>query len=95
MTSVSDKLSHLITVFDRNADQYRSGSLTELNARVNFIDPLFELLGWDVHNKQGYSDMFRDVVHEDAIKIGGVTKAPDYCFRVGGSRMFFLKANIS
>jgi hypothetical protein len=25
-------------------------------------------------------------VHEDAIKIGGATKAPDYCFRIGGRR---------
>jgi hypothetical protein len=32
------------------------------------------------------------VIHEDAIKVGGATKAPDYCFRVGGIRKFFLEA---
>jgi hypothetical protein len=24
--------------------------------------------------------------------VGGVTKAPDYCFRIGGVRKFFLEA---
>jgi hypothetical protein len=32
------------------------------------------------------------VVHEDAIKVGGATKAPDYSFRIGGTRKFFLEA---
>ncbi|MBC8180404.1 N-6 DNA methylase, partial [candidate division KSB1 bacterium] len=32
------------------------------------------------------------VVHEDAIKVGQATKAPDYSFRVGGVRKFFLEA---
>src|SRR5258708_13134563 len=26
------------------------------------------------------------------MKVGGATKAPDYCFRVGGTRKFFLEA---
>ena len=34
----------------------------------------------------------KDVIHEDAIKIGGATKAPDYCFRIGGTRKFFFEA---
>lgn len=37
-------------------------------------------------------EQYKDVVHEDAIKIGGATKAPDYCFRIGGTRKFFLEA---
>jgi len=32
------------------------------------------------------------VVHEDAIKVGAATKAPDYSFRLGGRRLFFLEA---
>ena len=31
-------------------------------------------------------------MHEDALKIGGNTKAPDYAFRIGGTRKFFLEA---
>ncbi|GAI74449.1 unnamed protein product, partial [marine sediment metagenome] len=34
----------------------------------------------------------KDVFHEDAVKVGGSTKAPDYSFRIGGTRKFFLEA---
>src|SRR5439155_12032260 len=43
-------------------------------------------------NVSGYAEAYKDVIHEDAIKIGGATKAPDYCFRIGGTRKFFLEA---
>ncbi len=33
------------------------------------------------------------MIHEAAIKVGGRTKAPDYCFRAGGGvRSFFVEA---
>jgi len=31
------------------------------------------------------------VIHEDAIKVGGSAKTPDYCFRIGGLRKFFVE----
>lgn len=43
-------------------------------------------------NTQGLAEAYKDVVHEDAIRIGGAVKAPDYCFRIGGTRKFFLEA---
>ena len=42
-------------------------------------------------NSKGYAETYKDVVHEDAVKIGGGTKAPDYAFRVGGVRKFFVE----
>ncbi len=45
-----------------------------------------------MQNKQGYAEAYKDVVHEDAVKVGGMTKAPDYCFRIGGARKFFVEA---
>ena len=82
----------LVERFDRNRDAYRSGQYNETQARREFIDPFFEALGWDVNNRQGYAEAYKDVIHEDAIKIGGATKAPDYCFRIGGTRKFFVEA---
>lgn len=32
------------------------------------------------------------MVHEEALKVGGGTKAPDYGFRIGGARKFFVEA---
>lgn len=31
-------------------------------------------------------------MHEDKVKVAGVTKAPDYSFRIGGTRKFFVEA---
>ena len=85
-------IHELVERFDRNRDAYRSGQYNETQARREFIDPFFEALGWDVNNRQGYAEAYKDVIHEDAIKIGGATKAPDYCFRIGGTRKFFVEA---
>ena len=82
----------LIARFERNADAYRSEHYNETQVRREFVDPMFKALGWDIDNTQGFAEAYKDVIHEDAIKIGGETKAPDYCFRVGGTRKFFLEA---
>ena len=54
--------------------------------------PFFRELGWDVDNTAGYAEAYRDVIHEDQVKVGGAVKAPDYGFRIGGQRKFFLEA---
>jgi len=82
----------LVERFDRNIDSYRSGQYNETQLRREFIDPFFKALGWDVDNENGYAEAYKDVVHEDAIKVSGSTKAPDYCFRIGGTRKFFIEA---
>lgn len=83
---------HLVERYQRNADAYHSVHYNETQLRREFLDPFFEALGWDIHNRQGHAEAYKDVIHEDAIKIGGETKAPDYCFRIGGTRKFFVEA---
>ena len=82
----------LIDRFERNLDDYKSGVYNETQVRREFIDPFFEALGWDVNNKEGNAEAYKDVIHEDAVKVSGVTKAPDYSFRIGGQRKFFVEA---
>jgi type I restriction-modification system DNA methylase subunit len=82
----------LVERFERNRDSYKSVSYNETQLRREFLDPFFTVLGWDIDNKQGYAEAYKDVIHEDAIKVGEATKAPDYCFRIGGTRKFFLEA---
>jgi len=86
------KIEGLVQRFARNLDVYTRPDYKETQVRVEFIDPFFEAVRWDVRNVQGYAEPYKDVVHEDAIKVSGATKAPDYCFRVGGARKFFLEA---
>jgi predicted type IV restriction endonuclease len=90
--TIPTKISELVERFDRNLEAYKQGKYNETQVRLEFINPLFEELGWDITNKQGYAEAYKEVVHEDAIKVGGATKAPDYSFRIGGVRKFFLEA---
>jgi Alw26I/Eco31I/Esp3I family type II restriction m6 adenine DNA methyltransferase len=87
----STRISELVDRFESHIESYRSGDYKEAQLRNEFIDPLFIELGWDVHNEKGYAEAYKDVIHEDAIKVGGAMKAPDYCFRIGGIRKFFVE----
>jgi type I restriction-modification system DNA methylase subunit len=91
MKEALKQVSSLVERFERNIEAYRSPAYNETQLRREFIDPFFEALGWDVTNKEGNAEQYKDVIHEDAIKIAGATKAPDYCFRFGGVRKFFLE----
>src|SRR5205814_8120965 len=89
---VPAEIRDLTERFERNLDAYRSPQYNETQLRREFLDPFFKALGWDIDNVQGYAEEYKDVIHEDAIKVGEATKAPDYCFRIGGTRKFFLEA---
>jgi predicted type IV restriction endonuclease len=82
-----EEVAELVERFDRNQDAYRSNAYNETRLRREFVDPFFRALGWDVDNESGTAEAYKDVIHEDCIKIGGATKAPDYCFRVGGRNL--------
>ena len=82
----------LVKRFEDNIDSYRSSRYNETQLRREFLDPLFEALGWDVFNKAGYAEAYKDVIHEDSLEVEGATKAPDYAFRIGGQRKFFVEA---
>lgn len=87
-----DAVKRLVDNFGTHLDHYKSSGYNETEVRREYLDPFWKALGWDIDNNQGYADAYKDVIHEDAIKIGGFTKAPDYCFRIGGTRKFFLEA---
>lgn len=85
-------VKQLVDRFQRNIDEYKSDQYKEAHIRQEFLDPFFEALGWDVQNTKGWSEAYKEVIHEDSIKSGGGTRAPDYCFRIGGVRKFFVEA---
>jgi len=87
-----DAVLKLCETFAEHREHFRSGNYNEFQLRKQFLDPLFEALGWDMANSQGLAPQYRDVIHEDAIKIGPHVKAPDYAFTLHGQRKFFLEA---
>jgi predicted type IV restriction endonuclease len=82
----------LIERFELHRDDYLRGDYNETEVRREFLDPVFTALGWDVDNRQGHAEAYKDVVHEDALRFAGGHKAPDYGFRIGGTRKFFVEA---
>jgi hypothetical protein len=86
-------ISELVERFSDQYDSYKKADYNETLTRRDFIDPFFKALGWDVDNSEGYAESYREVIHEDKIKVKGATKAPDYAFRlVGGKKLFFVEA---
>ncbi len=63
-----NKISELVERFGEHIDQYKKGIYNETQTRADYIDPFFEALGWDIYNKQGNSEAYRDVILEDKIK---------------------------
>jgi len=91
-TEARKRIELLAARFTENISQYKRTDYDEANTRVDFIDPFFDALGWDVANKEGYAEQYREVVREAKVIIVGKHKAPDYSFRIGGIRKFFVEA---
>ncbi len=87
-----ESIHNLIETFERNIASYKSGNYNETQVRLEFINPFFEALGWDVRNTSGYAEAYKDVIHEYSQKTTDSVEAPDYCFRIGGTRKFFIEA---
>lgn len=89
---IPKEIADLIERYDRNRDDYLLSQYNETQVRLEFLNPFFNALEWDIENKKGYAEAYKDVIHEETLKIGDTTKAPDYCFRVGGVKKFFVEA---
>ena len=90
--SVPSRIVELVELFERNIESYKSNNFNETQVRREFLDPFFTELGWDVENKRGYAEAYKDVIHEYSQKTADSVEAPDYCFRIGGTRKFFIEA---
>jgi type I restriction-modification system DNA methylase subunit len=82
------ELAVLVDKFSQREDEYKRVDYTESQARVDFIDPFFEALGWDVRNVQGLARQTRQVI----VERGETRGHPDYNFRLNGQTQFFVEA---
>lgn len=73
-----ERISGLVTRFDEQYDSYKRSDYNETQTRRDFIDPFFKALGWDVDNSEGNAEAYREVIHEDRVKIGKAAKAPEF-----------------
>ena len=92
-----NELAALVERYAANRAEYIRPTYGETSLRVEFLDPLFCILGWDVNNEAGHSIYTREVIHEANVTVDDedsahANKKPDYAFRLGGETKFFLEA---
>lgn len=90
-----EKLIKLVKTYQEHYAQYNRTSYNETEVRTDFINPFFEILGWDVFNKKNFPQHLREVKQEASVLVeenGSYTKKkPDYAFHLGSERCFFLE----
>ena len=82
----------LVDKFAEHRETYRRPGYNETQLRQDFLDPFFIALGWDIYNRDGIHENYRDVILEQALRVEKSVKAPDYCVRIGPVPKFFVEA---
>ena len=87
-------IAQLIEKYNADRDYYLTSKYNETLLRSDFLDPLFELLGWDIKNNGSKPTNEREVILEEGLKANASehSKKPDYTFRLFSERKFFLEA---
>ena len=90
---MKSEVERLVELYERNRGEYakRSSRYNESDTRADFVDPFFAALGWDVANTRGQSRRLREVVRETQVAGSEHTKRPDYEFKLGPERKFFVE----
>lgn len=87
-------IQQLTKKYSQNHSEYTRSRYNETQVRNEFIDPFFEILGWDIKNVGGKSTHEREVILEESLKedVETTAKKPDYTFRLFSERKFFVEA---
>lgn len=90
MTNV-EKLNDLTRRFQTNLAYYKDikNNYNEHSCRIEYIDPLLKILGWDVANEKGLAPQYREVIAEN---YSTPTDRPDYTMTLRGVAKFFVEA---
>lgn len=90
-----ERLVKLIKAYQEHFSQYKKAEYNETEIRNDYVNPFFEILGWDVNNKKNLSQHLREVKHEASVYVeeeGSMKKKkPDYAFNLGTQVEFFLE----
>jgi type I restriction-modification system DNA methylase subunit len=88
------RVAELVRNFQHNEADYLRSVYNETQARTDFITPLLEAFGWDVHNTKGQPLSLREVIEEATVEVGveKLSKRPDYELRLARQRKMFFEA---
>ncbi len=86
----------LVHGFAKNIKELKAADYKESRLRLQYLDPLWTLLGWDVSNAEQRPPQDVEVLVEpsmDTVEDDGLrTREPDYLFRVSGFPRFIVEA---
>ena len=88
-SSFREALRELVRKFEKDKNHYLQKGYPEAQVRIDFLNPFFDALGWDIENKAHKPPHDRDVIVELSPE---TSLRPDYNFRVNGSTKFFVEA---
>ncbi|MCX6908231.1 MAG: N-6 DNA methylase, partial [Verrucomicrobia bacterium] len=86
------ELNRLVSKFEKNIHQLKGPGYDEASLRLEYLDPLFRALGWDMENRAGLIHQHREVEIESRTTIGGRQKRADYLFRADKRDRFVCEA---
>lgn len=88
-----DRLLKLVEAYQERFKQYNRPDYNETEVRNDFVNPFFEILGWDVQNKKNLPQHLREVKHEASVFVEEngkqVKKSRIMNFMWGLHRIFF------
>ncbi len=87
--SFREKLRSLVSKFEQDKNHYLQKGYPEAQVRIDFLNPFFDALGWDIENKAHKPPHDRDVIVELSPE---TSLRPDYNFRINGSTKLFVEA---
>lgn len=82
----------LIDRFLSRQSEYMSPGYMEARVRIDFLNPMFAALGWDVANSAGRSEHGREVITEARVQTSTGIKFPDYVFQIDSKPIFPVEA---
>ena len=85
-----EQLKKLTDKFAANFHYYKNSKLSynEHSCRIEYIDPLLQILGWDVQNTKGLQPQYREVIAEN---YSTRTDRPDYSLTLRGVTKLFIE----
>jgi hypothetical protein len=59
------QIAALVERFTEQLPSYKKSDYNETQTRLEFINPFFKALGWDMNNSAGNAEAYREVIHEE------------------------------
>ena len=89
LQSFKQDIQSLVRKFEQDKNHYLAKGYPEAQVRIDFLNPFFDALGWDIENRAHKPPHERDVIVEVSPE---TTLRPDYNFRINGNTKFFIEA---